>query len=178
MVRLLLALLLAVTLVVALPTLAASAPPSGARDADAALAGSTPVPADRSWRWPASPVEVREPFAAPAHAYAAGHRGVDLSATGVVTAPAAGAIAFAGVVVDRPLVTIDHGDGLVSTLEPVETDLAVGDVVAAGYAVGVVATGGHAAAGTIHFGVRLHGEYINPMLLLGGVPRAVLLPCC
>ena len=44
--------------------------------------------------------------------------------------------------------------------------------------VGVVALGGHTAAGALHFGVRLDGEYINPLLLLGGVPRAVLLPCC
>ena len=27
-----------------------------------------------------------------------------------------------------------------------------------------------------HLGVRLHGEYVSPMLLFGGIPRAVLLP--
>ncbi|WP_275934957.1 hypothetical protein [Microbacterium testaceum] len=43
---------------------------------------------------------------------------------------------------------------------------------------GGVATGGHTGPGTVHFGVRLDGEYINPLRLLGGVPRAVLLPCC
>ena len=37
-----------------------------------------------------------------------------------------------------------------------------------------------ASAGGVHavMKVRLHDEYINPMLLLGGVPRAILLPCC
>jgi murein DD-endopeptidase MepM/ murein hydrolase activator NlpD len=133
-----------------------------------------------SWRWPVSQdVRVVRPFAAPPHRYGAGHRGVDLAANqGPVLAPASGVIAFAGVVVDRPLLTIDHGDGLVTTLEPVATDLAVGDAVVAGQALGELASGGHAAPGAVHFGVRLHGEYINPLLLLGGVPRAVLLPCC
>ena len=42
----------------------------------------------------------------------------------------------------------------------------------------ILVLGGHAVPGTLHFGVRLHGRYINPMLLLGGVPRAVLVPCC
>ena len=41
-----------------------------------------------------------------------------------------------------------------------------------------LAAGGHAAPGLLHFGVRLDGEYINPLILLGGVPRAILLPCC
>jgi hypothetical protein len=42
--------------------------------------------------------------------------------------------------------------------------------------VGTVATGGHCEGSCIHFGVRLHGEYVSPLLYLAGVPRAVLLP--
>jgi len=136
------------------------------------------IPTREAWAWPVSPVRIVAPFEAPPHAYGSGHRGVDLAASGEVRAPAGGTVAFAGVVVDRPLITIDHGDGLVTTLEPVASELAVGDTVARGDPVGTVSTGGHAARGTVHFGVRLYGEYINPMLLLGGVPRAVLLPCC
>ena len=58
------------------------------------------------------------------------------------------------------------------------SDLIAGAAVARGAAVGTIGIGGHAAPGVLHFGVRLEGEYINPLLLLGGVPRAVLLPCC
>lgn len=47
-----------------------------------------------------------------------------------------------------------------------------------GDALGTIDLGGHAAAGTLHLGVRLDGAYIDPMLLFGGAPRAVLLPCC
>ncbi|MFJ6652212.1 murein hydrolase activator EnvC family protein [Microbacterium sp. NPDC091313] len=130
------------------------------------------------WAWPVEPPRVAAAYQAPAHAYGAGHRGIDLEADGVVRAPADGVVAFAGTVVDRGIVTIDHGGGYVLTLEPVEPAVAAGDSVRRGDAVGTVAAGGHAAAGTLHVGVRRDGEYINPMLLFGSVPRAVLLPCC
>jgi murein DD-endopeptidase MepM/ murein hydrolase activator NlpD len=153
---------------------------------DSPAAGARVVPPDaaietaETWVWPVSQdVVVTRPYAAPPHRYGSGHRGVDLAAdAGPLRAPASGVIAFAGVVVDRPLLTIDHGDGLVTTLEPATTGLAVGDRVAGGEEIASLASGGHTAAGSVHFGVRLHGEYINPLLLLGGVPRAVLLPCC
>jgi len=133
--------------------------------------------ADRGWAWPTAPVRVLRPFVAPAHAYGPGHRGIDLAAE-TVRAPADGRIAFVGPVAGRDIVTIDHGDGLVSTFEPVTTELTVGDIVARGSPVGLVAAAGHTGPGTVHVGVRLKGVYVNPLRLLGGVPRAVLLPCC
>ena len=144
-------------------------------------AAASPVDlSDRGWNWPVSGFRIVEPFVKPAHRYAPGHRGIDLEPTdpSTVVAPADGTIAFVGVVADRPLLTIDHGDGLVTTLEPVASALPPGTAVSRGDLVGEVGLGGHAPAGSLHFGVRLHGEYINPMLLLGGIPRAVLLPCC
>lgn len=91
-------------------------------------------------------------------------------------APASGIVAFSGKVADRGVVTIDHGGGLVSTLEPVERAASPGTAVTMGEPVAFVATGGHAVTGTVHFGVRLHGNYVSPLLLLGEAPRAVLLP--
>jgi len=133
-----------------------------------------------AWEWPLSQLRLVRPYVAPAHEYGSGHRGIDLEpgAAPVVFAPAAGVVAFSGSVAGRSLVTIDHGDGLVTTLEPVASELQPGAAVGRGEAVGVIDLGGHAEPGTVHFGVRLDGEYINPMVLLGGVPRAVLLPCC
>lgn len=133
------------------------------------------------WSWPlASPFHVAEPYAQPAHDYAPGHRGIDIAPLGASTvlAPDAGIVAFRGTVVDRGVLTIDHGGGLVSTLEPVTSSLSTGDRVERGGKVGELAVGGHATPGTVHLGARLNGTYINPMLLLGGVPRAILLPCC
>lgn len=132
----------------------------------------------RGWVWPVDAVQIVRPFEAPAHRYAPGHRGLDLGSVARVRSPAAGTIAFAGPVAGRPVVTIDHGDGLVTSFEPVTTPLSAGDAVARGDPIGEVAEGGHAAPGAVHFGVRWNGEYVNPLRLLGGVPRAVLLPCC
>ncbi|MGO2746310.1 murein hydrolase activator EnvC family protein [Microbacterium sp.] len=134
-----------------------------------------------SWVWPVDGARtVAEPFRAPAHDYGPGHRGVDIAtATGtVVRAPADGVVAFRGVVVDRALLTIDHGDGVISTFEPLASELVPGTAVRAGDAIGTVASGGHAATGTMHLGVRVDGVYTNPMLMFGDVPRAILLPCC
>lgn len=132
------------------------------------------------WTWPVDEVRLERAFEAPAHRYGAGHRGIDLRvAPGAdVRAPAAGVVAFSGDVAGRGVLTIDHGKGLVTTLEPVDSDLVAGDPVTGGDRVATLGLGGHAAPGTLHFGVRLDGEYINPMLLLGVLPRAVLLPCC
>jgi murein DD-endopeptidase MepM/ murein hydrolase activator NlpD len=152
--------------------------------ADGAVAGGdAPTVAEISaaeWLWPLAGARLDVPFVAPAHRYGAGHRGIDLRAIGTdaVRAPAAGVVAFAGPVAGRSVVTIDHGNGWVTTLEPVESDLAPGIALARGAIVGTLSLGGHAPAGTLHFGVRLHGEYVNPLVVLGGVPRAILLPCC
>jgi murein DD-endopeptidase MepM/ murein hydrolase activator NlpD len=137
-------------------------------------------PAVVGWNWPLTEFRLERAYVAPAHRYGAGHRGVDLRAIGgdQVRAPASGSVAFSGEVAGRGILTIDHGDGIVSTLEPVDSALVAGALVAAGEGVGVVSQGGHTSPGALHFGLRLDGEYINPMLLLGGVPRAVLLPCC
>lgn len=132
-----------------------------------------------TWLWPLPPPHpVLRGFQAPATLYAPGHRGLDLSAEAgrEVVAPADGVVSFAGVVVDRPVLSIEHADGLVSSLEPVSAGVAVGDRVTAGQPVGQVADGGHCAGRCLHLGARLNGGYVSPLLYLVGVPRAVLLP--
>ncbi|HLT68004.1 MAG TPA: M23 family metallopeptidase [Microbacterium sp.] len=131
------------------------------------------------WAWPGGIARIVRPYEQPPTPYEAGHRGVDVAVVGDdVFAPDDGAIAFRGVVVDRPLITIDHGAGLVSTLEPVESELRPGEAVARGDVVGTLSAGGHAVPGSLHLGARLDGEYINPLALLGAAERPVLLPCC
>lgn len=132
------------------------------------------------WVWPADRFRLHRAYAAPAHEYGPGHRGLDLDLLDGthVRAPSGGVIAFSGSVAGRGILTIDHGDGLVTTLEPVESALVPGHRVQSGAPVATLSFGGHTPAGVLHFGVRRDGAYINPLLLLGGVPRAVLLPCC
>ena len=160
----------------------ASASPSANAATDLARppVGSELATSARDWAWPVHPVRVVAGYVAPVHRYGPGHRGIDLTASdrADVRAPADGVIAYSGDIAGRGVVTIDHHGGLVTTLEPVAGELAVGERVAQGQRIGTASVGGHAAPGTIHFGVRLDGEYINPLLLLGALPRAVLLPCC
>ena len=148
------------------------------RDVGAAAA-STRVVTAGTWTWPvAGSRAVLRHFEAPPTPYSAGHRGVDLRApVGTrVAAPSDGVVSFAGVVVDRPVLSITFAGGLVSSIEPVEATVSEGDLVAAGDIVGVVTEGGHCSHTCAHFGVRLYGEYVNPIALLETIPRAILLP--
>lgn len=150
----------------------------------ALVSGTAPVidhsgsHAHPDWTWPVSGARtVVRPFAAPPTPYAAGHRGVDLAAAAStrVVAPTSGVVHFAGTVVDRPLVTIRSGELLV-TLEPVAPSVEEGDVVRLGDALGTLESGHCAARECVHVGVRVDGQYVSPLLFLGGLRRAVLLP--
>jgi len=158
---------------------AVAAPGAAASGAAAPGAAAPGAAAPGGWAWPVGPPrEVLSPFEAPASRYAAGHRGIDLVAGEghPVRSPADGVVTFVGRVVDRPVLSIQHGEDLVSSFEPVTATVREGDRVLAGQIVGVVATGAHCTARCVHFGVRRHGQYISPILFLGGLARAVLLP--
>jgi murein DD-endopeptidase MepM/ murein hydrolase activator NlpD len=93
-----------------------------------------------------------------------------------VMAPDDGVVRFAGTVVDRPVLSITHPDGSISSLEPVSSDLSAGDVVSRGTTIGVVVAGHSPDADAVHLGARVDGEYISPLLMLGGGRPSVLLP--
>lgn len=141
-------------------------------------AGSVSESRSGSWLWPVPSHIPVAAYAAPPTRYAAGHRGIDLAVTPgqPVAAPADGVVRFAGVVVDRPVVTLDHGGGVLSSFEPVVAGLPVGSTVARGAVFGTTADGGHCADGCLHVGVRIDGEYVSPLRFFARVPRAVLLP--
>lgn len=129
------------------------------------------------WDWPvAAPHSIVRPYIAPATPYSAGHRGIDVRVPGdVVFAPADGVVHFAGTVVDRPVLSIEHPGGVISSYEPVVTELHAGDVVSRGDPIGRVVAG-HCSTVCLHFGVRVDGEYVSPLLFIGNVPPSRLLP--
>ncbi|MBN9607358.1 MAG: M23 family metallopeptidase [Actinomycetales bacterium] len=143
------------------------------------LGGSSPADdvGGHRWSWPVPAGAIARPFVAPATPYGAGHRGVDLAAPAgtEVRSPESGVVWFAGVVVDRPVISIRHADGLLSSFEPVDPAVATGDPVGRGQVIGTLVPG-HCAAGCLHLGARIDGAYVNPLLFLGGLPRSVLLP--
>ncbi len=130
------------------------------------------------WLWPVDgPHVVVRPYLAPASPYGRGHRGIDLAASegAAVRAPAAGVVHFAGFVVDRPVISIRHEDGVLSSFEPVESDLEQGAAVEAGDVIGTLIAG-HCADACLHVGARIHGQYVSPLRYLGDIPRSVLIP--
>lgn len=156
--------------------------PAGALVLLLVLGSALPSPgsAAQRWAWPLSPrPAVVGEWAPPAQRWARGHRGVDLDAApgATVRAPAAGTVSFVGFVVDRPVLTLDHGGGLRSSFEPVGSALVAGDRVRRGQVVGVLEGRDHCDPGTcLHWGVRRDGDYVNPLQFVGALEPSVLLP--
>lgn len=138
------------------------------------------APAGRLWVWPlAGQPTVVHPFDPPLARWLTGHRGVDLSASvgDAVMAPVSGRVTFAGTIAGRGVVVVSTTAGLRATLEPVEPQVAVGDVVVRGQEIGTVgAQAGHCTPRTcVHWGVLRGDTYLDPLALLGLRP-VVLLP--
>ena len=95
-----------------------------------------------AWAWPLSPQpSVVRRFIAPESRWGAGHRGVDLAgqAGQPVHAVAAGSVSHVGVVAGRGTVSVLHPSGIRSTYEPVDPSVRVGQLVAQGTTLGVLA---------------------------------------
>ncbi|MBM7805469.1 murein DD-endopeptidase MepM/ murein hydrolase activator NlpD [Geodermatophilus bullaregiensis] len=162
-------------LVAALLTVAAVLGP-----APAVAEPPSPVAGTAAWTSPlGDPPAVTRPFQPPASPYGPGHRGADLAgAPGtVVRAAGDGVVAFAGMVAGRPVVSVDHADGLRTTYEPVAPVVAAGQGVARGSPLGTVLAGheGCPAAACLHWGLRRAETYLDPLALLRP-PEVRLLP--
>ncbi|WP_309070311.1 peptidoglycan DD-metalloendopeptidase family protein [Arthrobacter sp.] len=144
------------------------------------IGGPAPAapPAEGLWEWPLSGgVPVLRHFDRPPERWMAGHRGVDLGAAdGVVLSPADGVVVFTGTVVNRPVLTIDHGDGFLSSFEPVTASVVKGASVQRGQVVGSISSEPHCPDPCVHWGVRENGEYINPLPLVSDRRPSILLP--
>lgn len=122
-----------------------------------------------TWAWPVTGPVIRG-FDPPTSPFGAGHRGIDIAVPfgTTILAPEAGTVSFAGRVGGELFVTLDHGGGLSSTYSWLSS-VAVrkNDVVARGQPIG--ATGaGHpgSAVPHLHLGVRLDGQYQDPLAYL------------
>ena len=168
---------MAAALLMALSPVAASGGP-GAAVAPSVNTG--PHVAAGVWSWPLDPrPAVVRAFDPPAKPWLSGHRGVDLRAAhdgAPVTSPAAGTVTFAGVVVDRPVITVDHGNGLRSSFEAVRSDLQPGTAVAEGGVLGWIQPGHCGPGPCVHWGVRRGEEYLNPLGFVTDLRPSVLLP--
>lgn len=147
-------------------------------------AGRSPVPAASAtgaYRAPLrGPLQVVNPFVAPATPYGPGHRGVDL-ATGLgqpVLAPADGVVVFAGTVAGRGVVVLRHDDGIRTEYEPVSPRGVTGRPVHRGDVIGVI-EGRHdpcPSGPCLHWGARRGQTYLDPLTLLRPLGRVRLVP--
>src|SRR3954447_4292096 len=166
------------------PSTGSSIPATGPPPAVGPPAAEFPPPPVGRWSWPLAPVSrVVRGFRVGPSPWSPGHRGVDLAARAgggaEIRAPANGIVRFAGVVAGRPVLSIDHGRGLISSFEPVISGLHRGQLVQQDDVVGRLSAGPtHCSpASCLHWGVRRNGQYIDPLLLVpGGRGPPVLLP--
>ncbi|WP_416973220.1 M23 family metallopeptidase [Streptomyces sp. 4F14] len=129
--------------------------------------------------WPVTPrPPVLRPYEPPPTPYAAGHRGVDLSAPPgtPVRAVSRARVAFAGRVAGRGVVTLElTATGLHTTYEPVRPTVSGGDEVEEGQIIGEVEPGGtHCAIPCLHWGLKQGDTYLNPWSLLPRTPPRLL----
>lgn len=145
-----------------------------ARPSAAGIGGAAPA----GGAWPLDPrPEVVSPFDPPAATWGSGHRGVDLRGRvgQPVRAALGGTVTYAELLAGRGVVVVDHGDRR-TTYEPVDPEVAVGDLVAPGGRIGTLAaTPGHCAPlYCLHWGLILTtpggDEYADPLTLVGGGP--------
>lgn len=125
--------------------------------------------AGAAWSWPTgTPVPVVRAFDPPEQRWQAGHRGVDLDVDigSTVLAPADGVVTWAGPLVDRAVVSVQH-EGVRSTFEPVEALVSRGQHVVRGQVLGTV-TEGH-SPGALHWGAKVSQDsYVDPLRMLVG----------
>lgn len=122
------------------------------------------------------PGGVIRPADIPENNWSPGHRGVDLAAAPGerVVASASGQVHFAGVVAGTPLVSVDHGDGMRTTYEPVLASVEVGEQVVGGDVLGVLADIDELPPEArreegLSWGARVGERYLDPMGLLAPV---------
>lgn len=135
------------------------------------------------WRSPIeSPLLVNE-FRQPNSDWSAGHRGVDylVDQGQKVFAPHEGVVSFAGLVVDRQVLSIRHPDGMISSLEPVCSTKPKGSRVDTGEDVGTICTDpnyvSHCLPRTcLHFSLRASNGYLSPLVTVGGLSPSRLKP--
>ncbi|WHT18043.1 peptidoglycan DD-metalloendopeptidase family protein [Crossiella sp. CA-258035] len=137
-------------------------------------------PASTRWTWPlpGRPPVLRR-FTPPQHRYGPGHRGIDLGAPPgtPVLAAATGVVTFAGPVAGRGVVTLHHPNGLHTTYEPLTPQVRKGQHIPTATPLGHLTPGhpGCPAPACLHWGLRRHHTYLNPLHLLTR-PTLRLLP--
>ena len=125
-----------------------------------------------SWLSPPVDSVITRYFEPPESDFGPGHRGIDYGVVpGVkVRAAAAGVVAFAGSVAGTKAVTLDHGDGLVTTYTRLGAiSVLAGMTVDQGHFIGTTSSAHPGEWAGLHFGVKMNSLYVDPLTFLGPV---------
>lgn len=133
------------------------------------------VPDPAQFEWPlAGPRELGRPFEPPSQSYGPGHRGADLigDVGQPVRAGGNGLVLYAGRMIGRNVVSIEHPGGLRTTYEPVGPTVKVGQQVLRGQPIGHLEAGhpgctARPARTCLHWGARHRLHYLDPVRLVG-----------
>jgi murein DD-endopeptidase MepM/ murein hydrolase activator NlpD len=147
-------------------------------------ASASPIGTDSLLGW-SSPVPgpVIRLFDRPQSQFSAGHRGIDYPAVKnePILAPSDGIVSFVGVVFDRTVVVLKHGNGIESEVEPICPAVVPGEPILQGEPLGVFCIPKTSYAlhcsgiPCLHFSIRKNGEYFAPQVLIGGLSPTRLL---
>ncbi len=144
-----------------------------------------PLPGNPAWQMPLNPpIELINQYRQPNSDYSAGHRGVDyqVSLGQPVLAPADGVVYFAGMVVNRSVLSIMHGSAISTEFEPACPIVAAGESVLRSQVIAKVCDAlpsynQHCfAARCLHFAMKINGKYLSPLALIGRMNPSRLLP--
>ncbi|MCF8528649.1 MAG: M23 family metallopeptidase [Aquiluna sp.] len=144
------------------------------------LVTSVPVPEIWAEPIPFFDGSLERDYKAPPTKYAAGHRGIDIKlAPGeAISAPADGKISFAGLVVDRDVVSITTNFGYLASFEPACATLDAGERVSRGQVIARHCEPKpeykYHCDSCVHFSARNLFGYLSPMYLLGKLNPSVL----
>lgn len=129
-----------------------------------------------------TPTLVHE-FRQPNSDWSAGHRGVDyLAAEGApVIAPKDSVVSFDGKVVNRGVLSLKTSEGLILSLEPICSQLSVGQSIRTGEYLGNACYGTEYVSHCLprlclHFSMRNASGYLSPLVKIGGLSPSRLKP--
>lgn len=121
------------------------------------------------------PVQLEGIYRAPVTKYAAGHRGIDyrVKEGQQLLAPFDGEVYFLGQVARKPVITLIHSGGYLTSYEPACSTLGKGEAVKQKQVFASVCSSGyqsHCRVLCLHYGMRLGENYLSPLSLAGALP--------
>ncbi len=129
----------------------------------------------KNYAWPLdTEIHILKQFQLFEYPWMGGHTGIDVRAIigSNVRSPANGRVWFAGSVAGRKVLTLEIENFLLS-FDSVSSTVSTGEVIHEGQIVATVLEK-HCGPNCLHIGLRVSGNYLNPLLLFRQIPYSVI----